>query len=77
MAAVAGGLGVWLADSLVSNLADIPFLGAALSQFPALRLSPGLALGMFLAAVALGLAAGFVPAWAAYRAKIVDTLRAA
>jgi hypothetical protein len=27
--------------------------------------------------IALGLAAGLVPAWTAYRARIVDTLRAA
>jgi putative ABC transport system permease protein len=77
MSAAAGLLGVWIANALVSNLADIPFLGAALGQFPTLRVSPGLAAGMFLLSVALGVAAGFVPAWGAYRARIVDTLRAA
>ncbi len=77
LAVTAGGLGVWLADLLVSHIADMPFLGAALGQFPPLQLPPKLAAGMFGVAVALGLAAGFVPAWGAYRARIVDTLRAA
>ncbi|MEW6320569.1 MAG: FtsX-like permease family protein [Acidobacteriota bacterium] len=77
IAAAAGALGIGLANGLVSNLADIPFLGAAVSQFPSLNVSPRLALGMFAVSLALGTAAGAVPAWTAYRAKIVDTLRAA
>jgi putative ABC transport system permease protein len=77
LAAAAGALGVWLARGLVSNLADIPFIGAALGQFPPLRLSTPLAAGMFAVAIALGTLAGAVPAWTAYRARIVDTLRAA
>jgi putative ABC transport system permease protein len=77
MSAAAGALGVWIASALVANLADIPFLGAALGQFPALRLSPRLAGGMLAMSVVLGVTAGVFPAWGAYRAKIVDTLRAA
>ncbi len=77
LAASAGALGVWLASTLVSNLANIPYLGAILGQFPPLHLSPALGAAMFGVALALGLAAGMVPAWTAYRAKIVDTLRAA
>jgi putative ABC transport system permease protein len=73
----AGACGVWLASLLVSHIADVPFLGAVVGQFPPLHVSTSLAAGMFGAAVGLGLAAGFVPAWVAYRAKIVDTLRAA
>jgi putative ABC transport system permease protein len=77
LAAGAGVLGIWLASGLVSNIANIPFLGAALSQFPTLHLSSGLASSMFSLSIALGLAAGLIPAWTAYRAPIVDTLRAA
>lgn len=77
LAAGAGLVGVFLANALVSNIANIPFLGAALSQFPALHLSRGLAGSMFGMSIALGLAAGLIPAWTAYRAPIVDTLRAA
>jgi putative ABC transport system permease protein len=77
LAALAGAVGIWLASALVSNIADIPFLGAALGQFPPLRLSTSLAAGMFAMSVTLGMTAGAIPAWGAYRAKIVDTLRAA
>jgi putative ABC transport system permease protein len=77
LAASAGALGVWLAGMLVANIANIPFLGAILGQFPPLRLSVPLSTGMFATAVLLGVGAGLIPAWTAYRAKIVDTLRAA
>jgi putative ABC transport system permease protein len=77
IATAAGVLGIGLAAALVANLANIPFLGALLSQFPSLRLSPQLAATMFGVSLGLGLLAGAVPAWTAYRARIVDTLRAA
>ena len=73
----AGALGVGLAHITVTHLADVPFLGAVVGQFPPLHLSGPLAGSMFGLAVGLGLAAGAVPAWGAYRARIVDTLRAA
>jgi putative ABC transport system permease protein len=77
LAGTAGLLGTMLAGTLVSNIANIPFVGALLSQFPKLQLSPGLALLTMGLSLTLGLAAGFAPAWGAYRARIVDTLRAA
>jgi putative ABC transport system permease protein len=77
LSASAGVLGTWLAGMLVANIANIPFLGAVLGQFPKLQLSPALAAMTIGLALTLGLAAGFAPAWTAYRAKIVDTLRAA
>ncbi len=77
LSAAAGVVGVGLASLLVSNIAKIPFLGAALGQFPPLELSPRLATGMVALSLGLGLLAGTVPAWNAYRARIVDTLRAA
>jgi len=77
LATAAGALGLWLANTIVSNLSSVPILGAVLGNFPPLVLSPELAGAMFGGAILLGLAAGFLPAWTAYRAKIVDTLRAA
>jgi putative ABC transport system permease protein len=77
LAATAGVLGIGLADLLVANMAKIPVLGAMLGNFPALVISPQLAGVMFASTMLLGVAAGFLPAWTAYRAKIVDTLRAA
>jgi putative ABC transport system permease protein len=73
----AGLLGTWLAGLLVSNAQNIPGLSAVLGQFPALQLSPALASMTMAIAIGIGTAAGLVPAWTAYRAKIVDTLRAA
>jgi putative ABC transport system permease protein len=77
LSALAGALGVGLAVFLIANLANIPFLGIVLSQIPGLAISPRLAWTMFGVAMVLGLLAGLVPAWTAYRARIVDTLRAA
>jgi putative ABC transport system permease protein len=72
-----GGLGVVLAQLLVSNLADLPFMGLILGNFPALAVSPGIAALTFSVAVVLGVGAGLVPAMSAYRARITDMLRAA
>jgi putative ABC transport system permease protein len=77
LAASAGLMGTWLAGLLVANIANVPFLGALLGQFPTLQLSPALAAITIGLSLTLGLAAGFAPAWGAYRARIVDTLRAA
>ena len=77
LAAGAGLLGTWFASMLVSNVHNIPGLSALLGQFPALRLSPLLAATTMGVSLTLGLVAGFAPAWNAYRARIVDTLRAA
>ena len=77
LAVSAGLLGIGLASLLVSNIANIPYLGAVLGQFPKLQLSVPLAAASIGFSLTLGVVAGFVPAWGAYRAKIVDTLRAA
>jgi putative ABC transport system permease protein len=76
LAGTAGALGVGLAALFITRMGRIPFVGAVLGQFPPLRLPSELMVAMMGVAVALGLAAGFVPAWGAYRARIVDTLRA-
>ena len=73
----AGVIGTWFASLLVSNVQNIPGLSALLGQFPALHLSPALAGTTMALSLAIGLGAGLAPAWNAYRARIVDTLRAA
>jgi putative ABC transport system permease protein len=72
-----GGLGVLLAQGLVSNLANLPFMGLVLGNFPGLSVSPTVALIAFTTAVVLGTGAGFLPAMGAYRARITDMLRQA
>lgn len=72
-----GGLGVLLAQALVANLADLPFMGLVLGNFPGLSVSPGVAAIAFSTAVVLGIGAGCVPAIGAYRARITDMLRQA
>jgi len=72
-----GGLGVLLAQALVANLANLPFMGLVLGNFPGLAVSPTVAAVTFTIAVTLGLGAGFVPAIGAYRSRITDMLRQA
>ncbi|MGH9346051.1 MAG: ABC transporter permease [Vicinamibacterales bacterium] len=77
LGALGGGLGLALAQGLVSNLVHLPFMGLVLGNFPGLSVSPGVAALTFTTAVALGVGAGFVPAMTAYRARITDMLRQA
>jgi putative ABC transport system permease protein len=72
-----GGLGVLLAQALVANLADLPFMGLVLGNFPGLAVSPAVAAITFTTAVVLGVGAGVFPAMGAYRARITDMLRQA
>jgi len=72
-----GASGVVLAQLLVSNLANLPFMGLVLGNFPGLAVSPGVAALTFTVAVVLGIGAGLVPAAGAYRARITDMLRQA
>jgi putative ABC transport system permease protein len=72
---IGGAVGVGLAYGLVSNLAKIPGLGAALGSFPNIRLTPTVAAVTFVAGALLGLSAGLVPAVSAFRANITSMLR--
>ncbi len=75
IAAVSGLVGVALARFAVGGLANLPFMGLLLGNFPALEVSPVVGSLTLLLAVVLGTAAGFVPALGAYRARITDALR--
>ncbi len=75
MAATSGVLGVTLASFAVGNVADLPFMGLLLGNFPGLEVSPTVGLLTFSLAVVLGTGAGLVPALGAYRARITEALR--
>jgi len=70
-----GGLGVFLSRGMIKALPSLPFIGDAVRGFPDLGLSPKVAGLGFGVALFLGLAAGFVPAFLAYRARITEMLR--
>ncbi len=69
-----GGLGLGATEVVLLVLDRRP--GLILPGMAALELSPQVALIAFGAALLLALAAGALPAWSAYRARVVDMLRA-
>lgn len=72
---VGGGLGILLGHWMIQALPNLPFIGDAVRGFPDLGLTlPTAAIGMGTA-LGLSLAAGLVPAWLAYRARITEMLR--
>ena len=75
---VIGGLvGIGLAQATVGYMGQLPFMGFILGNLAGLSVSPLVAAITLSTAVGLGLAAGFVPAFGAYRARITDMLRPA
>jgi len=76
LGALGGGAGVLLGWAVIRYLPDVPVLGSLVdAYFPNLVLSPAIAMIGLGAAITLGLAAGFVPAVLAYRARITEALR--
>ena len=74
LAAIGGGLGILMGYALIRALPSVPIVGGVM-QLPDLRLAPSVgALGLGMA-LALGLAAGFVPALLAYRSRVSEGLR--
>lgn len=75
---VIGGLvGIGLSQAAVGNMAQLPFMGLILGNLSGLSVSPVVVAITFGTAVFIGIAAGFVPAFGAYRARITDMLRQA
>ena len=72
---IAGLVGIGLAQATVGYMTALPFMGFILGNFSRLSVSPLVASITFSIAVGLGAAAGFVPAFGAYRAQITDMLR--
>jgi putative ABC transport system permease protein len=77
LGAFGGTLGIVMGRAMIKALPKIPFIGDAVSGFPNLGLSPGMAAIGMAVALLLGLGAGFVPAFLAYRAKVTELLRQA
>jgi putative ABC transport system permease protein len=69
-----GGLGLGATEAALWFLDRRP--GLILPGIAALHLKPQVALLAFGTALLLGLAAGAIPAWGAYRARVTDMLRA-
>ena len=75
---IIGGLvGIAMAQATVGYMSQLPFMGLVLGNFAGLSVSPVVAAVTFGIAVGLGVAAGLVPAFGAYRARITDMLRPA
>jgi putative ABC transport system permease protein len=75
---VIGGLaGVGLAQATVGLMGQLPFMGFILGNLSGLSVSPLVTAMTFSIAVGVAVAAGFVPAFGAYRARITDMLRQA
>jgi putative ABC transport system permease protein len=75
IAGLGGGIGLGLSALIIRALPNVPSIGAFIRGFPSFGLhwsvtSQGLGI-----ALVLGLAAGLLPALAAYRSRIVDMLR--
>lgn len=76
LGALGGGVGVLLGWAAIRYLPELPVLGSVIqAYFPNLVLSPSIVSIGLGASIALGLAAGFVPAVLAYRARITEALR--
>jgi putative ABC transport system permease protein len=71
-----GALGLALGSLMIRALPSLPQIGAAVAQFPNLRLMPQVAVLGFSLSIFIGLASGFVPALIAFRSRITDSLRA-
>jgi putative ABC transport system permease protein len=77
LGSIGGIVGIGLAQATVGSLAELPFMGFIIGSLTGLSVSPLVAAITFGIAVGLGVAAGFAPAFGAYRARITDMLRQA
>jgi putative ABC transport system permease protein len=75
LATLGGGLGIFLGRLAIKALPSVPLIGDAVAGFPNLGLQPTVALMGMSLALLLGLFAGLVPAFNAYRTRITEMLR--
>jgi putative ABC transport system permease protein len=75
LAGLAGIGGALLAQRAIRALPDVLFIGDAVRGFPDLHLSLSAATAALVMSLGVGLAAGLLPAVAAYRLRIVEGLR--
>jgi len=76
---ILGGIGavtgLFLGRFLINVLPDVPVIGEVAKGFPRMSVPPAIAIGGVGIGLLLGVTAGFVPAWLAYKGKITDLLR--
>jgi len=70
-----GTTGLLLGYGAIKSLTSVPMLGGVLGAYPNLGLTPVVAAEAMALALALGVIAGFVPGFTAYRSKVTDQLR--
>jgi ABC-type antimicrobial peptide transport system permease subunit len=75
LGALGGTVGILLGRLMIKALPHVPLIGDAVSNYPNLGMSPFVGVMGMLVALFIGLAAGFVPAFLAYRAKVTELLR--
>jgi putative ABC transport system permease protein len=75
LGALGGTVGILLGRLMIKALPHVPLIGDAVSNYPNLGMSLFVGILGMLVAVFIGLAAGFVPAFLAYRAKVTELLR--
>jgi putative ABC transport system permease protein len=77
LASLGGGFGLLFSKAIMFSLTHLPGIRDVLGGFGlnTLSLQPMVALKGLSVALILGIAAGFAPAWGAYRAKITEMLR--
>jgi putative ABC transport system permease protein len=75
LGSLGGGVGILLGSAMIKVLPSVPFVGDAVRQFPNLGLPTAVGVMAFGVSLLLGLLAGVVPAFGAYRSKITDMLR--
>jgi putative ABC transport system permease protein len=77
LGALGGGLGLVFGWAAIHALPGVPFIGDVVRAFPDFGLSPVVAGLGFGNALFLGVLAGFVPAYLAFRSRITEMLRPA
>jgi putative ABC transport system permease protein len=70
-----GTTGLLLGFGAIKSLTSVPMLGGVLGAYPNLGLTPVVAAEAMALALVLGVVAGFLPAFTAYRSKVTDQLR--
>ncbi|HET8646639.1 MAG TPA: ABC transporter permease, partial [Vicinamibacteria bacterium] len=77
LGAIGGAIGIGGSQGIMWMLTNAPGIKDMLAGIglTSLRLQPLVAATGFAVALFLGFAAGFIPAWGAYRARITDMLR--
>jgi putative ABC transport system permease protein len=75
LGALGGAIGIFFSTGMIQAMPHLPFVGDAVRGIANFGLPAKVALTGFSLALGIGVLAGLVPAYAAYRARITDLLR--